>query len=1221
MRLTKLEVAGFKSFAKRTELQFGSGITAVIGPNGSGKSNISDAVRWVLGEQSARALRGTKMEDVIFNGTQTRKPQSMCEVTLTFDNSDQKLPVEFNEVAVTRRMYRSGESEYVLNGKTCRLKDIMELFRDTGIGKDGYSIISQGKVDEILSNKSSDRRVALEEAAGVTRYRARKEEAERKLDATEKNMERLLDLLNELETRLGPLEEQSATARTFLRLREELKDLDVNMFLYQTDRQKERLNTLRETVEQLSSELSDNEAHDRELSEQSGTLEAQVRELDEQLSEQQNRLIEMLSGVEAHVGESNLLVERRDYAKKETERIGKERDALKAQVLALETDLTATELSETEWETRNAMDREISEGDAAVARMDAEIAERESALDAAKNAMMEAMNRLADARSDASRFETMVASLKERLNALDGEEAAAKEKLASLQKELEAADKLRADAEQTHNEHIAAYREAQSNRYSIESDLLVRQEELRIAEQNAGALSSRGHVLRDMMRSHEGYQNSVRLVMQASDRDEQLKKCIIGPVAELLRVPKEYETAIGMSLGGSMQNLVTRSAEEGKAVIEYARKNDLGRITLLPVSMLTPNPLNERERAFLKENGVIGVASELITCDPGLAVVADYLLGRTVVVKDLESGIALKKKSKNAFHIATLLGDFLSTGGTMTGGSVKKNGQTLGLPCDSKEHAKDVLADAVLKLGKECNIDMNLCSIIPDEKAFMSKIEEISKQRKAAEKAVLKKQEEIETCKQQIVLADTQLQALLQEAHADELELVRQNEQREIILRDWKDAEQSISDIADERTDIGDSIADIERRREASQSVQAEIEQSNTASRTEIIVAQQSLNALRTAREAENAALTERKIARMALQKEDDARTAERNRLTRDRALAMQRIEDYENEYRSMTEQIETAQERLSEMERSIAGEQTDLQAAKDEQQRLEKERQRTSELLARYRQRRDELAEAYREAGERKHKGELAIDRIELECRQMADRIFQDYELTYENALPLRREIPIGATNSRINELKSQIRELGEINVSAIEDYRTVSERYESMKTQYDDLEKAKADLFTLIAQITRQMEATFTAEFARVQESFSEVFVKLFGGGHAELRLSDKNDVLNCDIDIIAQPPGKKLQLLSLLSGGERALTAIALLFAMLKIKAPAFCVLDEIETSLDEENVSRFAEYLTQYSDETQFIIITHRKGSMEVCDTLYGVAMEEKGVSTIVSARFD
>ncbi len=1183
MRLTKLEVAGFKSFAKRTELQFGSGITAVIGPNGSGKSNISDAVRWVLGEQSARALRGTKMEDVIFNGTQTRKPQSMCEVTLTFDNSDQKLPVEFNEVAVTRRMYRSGESEYVLNGKTCRLKDIMELFRDTGIGKDGYSIISQGKVDEILSNKSSDRRVALEEAAGVTRYRARKEEAERKLDATEKNMERLLDLLNELETRLGPLEEQSATARTFLKLREELKDLDVNMFLYQTDRQKERLNTLRETVEQLSSELSDNEAHDRELSEQSGTLEAQVRELDEQLSEQQNRLIEMLSGVEAHVGESNLLVERRDYAKKETERIGKERDALKAQVLALETDLTATELSETEWETRNAMDREISEGDAAVARMDAEIAERESALDAAKNAMMEAMNRLADARSDASRFETMVASLKERLNALDGEEAAAKEKLASLQKELEAADKLRADAEQTHNEHIAAYREAQSNRYSIESDLLVRQEELRIAEQNAGALSSREHVLRDMMRSHEGYQNSVRLVMQAADRDEQLKKCIIGPVAELLRVPKEYETAIGMSLGGSMQNLVTRSAEEGKAVIEYARKNDLGRITLLPVSMLTPNPLNERERAFLKENGVIGVASELITCDPGLAVVADYLLGRTVVVKDLDSGIALKKKSKNAFHIATLLGDFLSTGGTMTGGSVKKNGSSL--------------------LGRE------------------REIEEISKQRKAAEKAVLKKQEEIETCKQQIVLADTQLQAFLQEAHADELELVRQNEQREIILRDWKDAEQSVSDIADERTDIGDSIADIERRREASQSVQAEIEQSNTASRTEIIAAQQSLNALRTAREAENAALTERKIARMALQKEDDARTAERNRLTRDRALAMQRIEDYENEYRSMTEQIETAQERLSEMERSIAGEQTDLQAAKDEQQRLEKERQRTSELLARYRQRRDELAEAYREAGERKHKGELAIDRIELECRQMADRIFQDYELTYENALPLRREIPIGATNSRINELKSQIRELGEINVSAIEDYRTVSERYESMKTQYDDLEKAKADLFTLIAQITRQMEATFTAEFARVQESFSEVFVKLFGGGHAELRLSDKNDVLNCDIDIIAQPPGKKLQLLSLLSGGERALTAIALLFAMLKIKAPAFCVLDEIETSLDEENVSRFAEYLTQYSDETQFIIITHRKGSMEVCDTLYGVAMEEKGVSTIVSARFD
>ena len=1183
MRLTRLEVAGFKSFAKKTELQFGSGITAVIGPNGSGKSNISDAVRWVLGEQSARALRGTKMEDVIFNGTEKRKPQSMCEVTLTFDNEDHKLPVEYSEVAVTRRMYRSGESEYVLNGKTCRLKDIMELFRDTGIGKDGYSIISQGKVDEILSNKSSDRRVALEEAAGVTRYRARKEEAERKLEATEKNMERLLDLLNELESRIGPLEEQSRSARTYLKLREELRDLDVNMFLYQTDRQKERLAALREAAAQLETELNESEVRERALSADSAALETQVRALDEQLSAQQNRLIEMLSGVEAHVGESNLIVERRDHAKKESERIAKECDSLREQIAATEKELEAAVLSEEETEKRRALDRQIAAGDAHVAETDAGIASREAALEAAKNAMMEAMNRLADARSDFSRFETMIASLNERLEALDGEESAAKARVASLKEELDAADQTRAAAEQKHNEHVAAYREAQANRYALESDLLAKQEELRIAEQNAGALSSREHVLRDMMRSHEGYQNSVRLVMQAADRDEALKACIIGPVAELLQVPREYENAVGTSLGGSMQNLVTRSAEDGKTVIEYARKNDLGRVTLLPLSMLIPNPLSERERAFLSESGVVGLASELVSCDPKLSIVADYLLGRTVVVKDLDSGIRLKKKSKNAFHIATLAGDFISTGGTMTGGSVKKSGYSL--------------------LGRE------------------REIAETADQRKAAEKAVQRKQDEIEACKKQIVLADTQLEAFLGETHADELELVRQSEQREIILRDWKEAGQALEALASERTDILESVEKIRQRREMSRSVQTEIEQSNTASRSEIIAEQQALTELRAAREAENAVLTERKIARMALQKEDDAREAERNRLLRDRTLRLQRLADFEQERRTLLGQIEQAEERIREMERGIADEQSDLGAAKEEQQRLERERQRASELLARNRQRGDELAEAYRQAGERKHKNELAIDRIELECRQTADRIFNEYELTYENALPLRREIAVGATGARIQALRTEIRALGDVNVSAIEDYRTVSERYAGLKTQYEDLEKAKADLYTMIGQIVRQMESTFSTEFARVQASFSEVFAQLFGGGHAELRLTDRNDVLNCDIDIIAQPPGKKLQLLSLLSGGERALTAIALLFAMLKIKAPAFCVLDEIETSLDEENVSRFAAFLTRYAEETQFILITHRKGSMEVCDTLYGVAMEEKGVSTIVSARFE
>ncbi len=1182
MRLTRLDISGFKSFAKKTELQFGSGITAVIGPNGSGKSNISDAVRWVLGEQSARALRGSKMEDVIFNGTEKRKAQSMCEVTLTFDNADHKLPTDYEEVAVTRRMFRSGESEYCLNGRNVRLKDISELFRDTGIGKDGYSIISQGRVDEILSNKSNDRRTALEEAAGVMRYRVRKEEAERKLDNTERNMERIADMLKELSERLGPLEEQSATARTFLKLREELKDLEVNLFLYQSDRSHERLKALGEQIAQLQEELALSEARDKALAADSLSLESQVRDIDERAAAQQNKVIEMLSGVESHVGESNLLIERRDHSKKEIARVEGERSSAAQNAQALREALaknTATAQDETE---RAALRDAIEAQTAALEQADASIAAREAAVEAQKAAVMEAMNRLADAKSDLSRFDTMAAALKDRLKALDGEDAEAKAKVDAFKAELEAARKAEQAQAATMNEHIAARKTAQRERIEMESDYLALQAELKVNEQNVGALSSREHVLREMIRSHEGYQNSVRMLLSAAESNAELKQCIIGPVAELLTVPKKVETAIGMSLGGSLQNIVTTTAEDAKTVIEYVRAKDLGRVTLLPMTLLNPNPLTEKERALLDEPGVVGLGSELVQCDKRIGIIADYLLGRTVIVEDLDSAIRLRKKSKNAFHIATLLGDFLSTGGTMTGGSLKKGGFSL--------------------LGRE------------------REVEEIKKQLKKAEQAVANKQKEIEEQKKQILLKDTQIDAFVSAAHGDELELVRLKEQREIIERDLRDAEEGVQELIDERTDLNESLADIETRRTNAATVEDDIKKQNLLSTEDIRTEQAAIQADKQKREEMSAALTEQRIRAMALEKEADAREAERQRLSRDLALTEQRIGMFDAEIQTLTQSVEAANARLAEMETSISGEQAELKLAKEEQSKLEAERTRINELLSQFRRDRDGLLDTVRSIDERKHRSELQTSRIEMELKQSADRIWEEYELTYENALPLRREIAVGATQSRVNAIKTEIRGLGDINVSAIEDYKAVSERHETLSTQFADLEKAKADLYTLIGQLTQTMEQTFVREFQKIQQNFAETFEQLFGGGHAELRLSDKSDVLNCDIDIIAQPPGKKLQLLSLLSGGERALTAIALLFAMLKLKAPAFCVLDEIETSLDEANVSKFANYLKAYSDETQFIIITHRKGSMEVCDTLYGVAMEEKGISSIVSARF-
>ena len=1182
MRLTRLDISGFKSFAKKTELQFGSGITAVIGPNGSGKSNIADAVRWVLGEQSARALRGSKMEDVIFNGTEKRKQQSMCEVTLTFDNSDHLLPVEYDEVAVTRRIFRSGESEYCLNGRGVRLKDISELFRDTGIGKDGYSIISQGRVDEILSNKSGDRRTALEEAAGVMRYRVRKEEAERKLDSTERNMERIADTLKELGERLGPLEEQSATARQYLKLREECKDLEVNLVLYQTDRTRERMKSLEEQIGALLNELAVNEESNRTLAAQSLELETTVREIDERASAQQNKVIEMLSGVESHVGESNLLIERREHAHQEIARIEQERETAKKNVEAIRSALNSLDPNAQSLQEREELNRKIAEASTALTETDAQIAARESAVETQKAAVMEAMNRLADARSDLSRFDTMAAALKDRMTALDGEEAEAREKAKALQAEWDRASGTEKEQATARDGHLAERKQAQHERLEMEADFLRMQEELRVSEQNVGALSSREHVLREMIRSHEGYQNSVRALLAAAQNDQKLSGCIIGPVAELLIVPKKLETAVGMSLGGSLQNIVTTSAEDAKTVIEYARDKDLGRVTLLPLTLLNPNPLSDKERALLSEPGVVGLASELVKCDARCTVVAEYLLGRTVIVEDLDSAIRLRKQSKSAFHIATLLGDFLSTGGTMTGGSLKKSGFSL--------------------LGRE------------------REVAEIKKQLKTAEAAAQKKRDEIEAQKKEILLKDTQIDAFAAAAHGDELELVRLKEQREIIERDLRDAEEAVQELLDERGDVKESIADIEKRRQSAATVEDDIKKQNLLSTEDIRKEQLAIAEQKQNREAMSAALTELRIREMALLKEADAREAEQKRLGRELALTEQRIDLLTGQIETLTASVQAANARLKEMEASISDEQDELKRAKEEQSKLEAERTRINDLLSQYRRERDGLVETYRTIEERRHKNELTKNRIEMELKNSADRIWEEYELTYENALPMKRDIAVGATQQRVNELKNEIRGLGDINVSAIEDYRTVSERHESLSVQYADLEKAKDDLYTLIGQLTKTMEQTFTVEFEKIQKNFAVTFEQLFGGGHAELRLADKNDVLNCDIDIIAQPPGKKLQLLSLLSGGERALTAIALLFAMLKLKAPAFCVLDEIETSLDEANVTKFANYLKAYSEETQFIIITHRKGSMEVCDTLYGVAMEEKGISGIVSARF-
>jgi chromosome segregation protein len=1179
MRLTKLEMQGFKSFAKKTELQFGSGITAVIGPNGSGKSNISDAVRWVLGEQSARALRGTKMEDVIFNGTQKRRPLGMAEVTLSFDNSDHSLPVEYSEVAVTRRVYRNGESEYAINGRSCRLKDVLELFRDTGIGRDGYSIISQGKVDEILSNKSADRRSALEEAAGVMRYRVRRSEAEKKLENTQKNMERIGDILHELESRIPPLKEQREKAIQYQEARGELRRLEVNLFLHETEKNRQKIAEIQAALGELQEKLSGVESEDGMLQEASHELEDRIRALDEKLDEGQKRLLELLSQVESLQGEEKLKEAHQDNLEKERERLIAEADVEEQE--AIERQQALKSMGSFSDEDRRVLQQQISDMNGALSALQESCEQAEAALEEKKNRIMEELNRLSDKKSSLSRLSALEQSLRERAESIQTDLKKNEQRQSELQEEKSQAETERQQLFillETAREELKRARENQAN---LLSEQEARTEELRKIEQESGAMSSRLHVLEEMARKREGYQNSVRLIMDYAERDVELRQRILGVVAELIHVPEQYEVAVGTALGGAQQNLVSRTGRDAKYIIETLRRKEFGRCTILPLNLLSENGVREKDRHFLQEKGVIGLASDLIRWEDGMDKAVEYLLGRTVVVEDLSVGVSLKERSGGVFQIVTLKGDLITPGGAMTGGSTQR--KSFGI------------------LGREREIA-----------ELKKKYVDLEKKRRTAIDRLTEK-------KQQVTLAAVQVDGMVLDLHDKDIDFEKQNDRLAIIDRDIESACGEREKLKEEQEANAENARSLQERIALLNSEQTDLEAHGTISRQEIVEESKALYALRKQRDERAEALTELRLRYTAVMKEAFAREAERERLIKEIQRCGEKRSSLLAEAQRELQEVEMEKRARIELAARIGEAKATLAAAQQEQQKIEDQRSLQKEELRVHRTRRDELLVNTRELLDNRTRTEMTLGKLQTALEQQQDKIWQNYGLTYENALQLKEEIPITSSGQRAAKLREQIRVLGTVNLDAIEEYTQVSERYENLSKQHEDLTKAAKDLYTLIERLTRTMEKVFAGEFERVQKEFKQVFVALFGGGQAELRLSDPKDVLNCDIDIIAQPPGKKLQLLSLMSGGERALTAIALLFAMLRVKSPAFCFLDEIETSLDEANVGRFAEFIRDYGKQTQFILITHRKGSMEVCNTLYGVAMEEKGVSKLVSVK--
>ena len=1183
MRLTKIEINGFKSFAKKTEIQVEKGITAIIGPNGSGKSNIADAVRWVLGEQSARVLRGNKMEDVIFNGTEQRKPQSFCEVTLTLDNSDGRLPTDYAEVSITRRVYRSGESEYFMNRTQCRLKDISELLRDTGIGKEGYSIIGQGRVEEILSNKSNDRRNAFEEAAGVMKYRVRKEEAERKLDNTRKNLVRLNDILEELERQIGPLEEQSAAAREYLKLRDELKEIEINVFLYQYDRLNERIKTLSDSLASYEAEIKSAFATESAVAADCVVEEEKERWLSVAIGEMQSKLLAATQDVENRAGEAKVARERMANLAKDRERLEEEMRYSGERYDSLRKDIAeAAERGRTAGEKREAAAKTLGEIQDKLSSLEQSISDKEDMLERQKQSMIEAMNRLSDAKSRISRLEAIKTTLLSRIDDIKERRQDISAEGKKLQKEYDDVyggfavikaeyDKVsekRAAAISSLNEHNVALKQAH--------------EDVRRMEQQIEAENSRIKVLQEMKRAYEGYYSSVRNLLRDAARDTGLGRCIEGVVAELIKVPEQYESAIEMTLGSALQNIVTPTEQEGKRVIEYLRAKQYGRATMLPVSSMRSRLLSADEKAMCNVDGFIGIASDLVGFEERYRGIFENLLGRTVIVKDLDAGIAINKRARSSFRIATLKGDIINPGGSMTGGSVQKREFSL----IGREREIEVLSESVKQKQAALERSVGQCLRMEGE----------------------------------IAEANRLVEQLGQELHARDIEMATHREKVDVVLKYVEDNKADLERSDMELSQIQDNIDNIDQQCAEADKDRSQWEQGNVASQEDIKKLQEELNSLRSEQAEVNQSFTESRVVMTAMEKEYAAAEGDIKRLEKESAQLQETMAKAKAAVEEGLCRFMELQEQAGSLDQNITAERKDVDKLTDQLRTMEEERAKRLADIDDMRERREAIAAELGEARERSHRTELNLNKAQLELQNMQDRIWNDYELTYENAQHMRRQIAITASHLRVDELRTAIKALGDVNVASIEDYRTVKERFDGLNTQYDDLTKAEADLQVLIADLVATMEEEFRRQFALIQRNFSEVFVELFGGGRAELVLSDKDDILNCDIDIIAQPPGKKLQLLSLLSGGERALTAIALLFAILKLKPTAFCILDEIESALDEANVTNFAEYVRNYSDDTQFILITHRRGSMAVCDSLYGVAMEEKGVSKVVSAKF-
>ncbi len=1178
MYLKSIEVQGFKSFANKIIFEFHKGITGIVGPNGSGKSNVSDAVRWVLGEQSAKQLRGGNMQDVIFSGTETRKPLGFASVAITLDNSDHKLPIEYEEVTVTRRLYRSGESEYLLNGTACRLKDINELFYDTGIGKEGYSIIGQGQIDKILSGKPEERRELFDEAAGIVKFKRRKASALKKLEEEQQNLVRVTDILSELTRQLGPLERQSETARIYLKKKEELKLLDVNLFLIEMERVALQIKETEEKQDTAENQLKDLQQQFEKTKEEYERLEKNLEELEEKTAREREASGENALAQQQMEGQIRVLEEQIHTVRTNDQHYQNRKDAIREELLHRRKEMeSCLQQKEELLRQLDEVQGQQTEQKETVEKLQQEASFYAEQAESAKNEIIEILNRRASTKGKLQRYDAMLeqiqirkAELASRQLQMKGDENRQTETLKNYQAEYEAVSRKMEESEEE-------YRKIEQQAADLKREIDEQHRQLEAGQTAYHREASRLESLKNITERYDGYGNSIRRIMEQKDRNPG----ILGVVADLVKTQKKYETAIETALGGSIQNIVTDNESTAKYLIEFLKRNKAGRATFLPLTSMQRRGGFSQPQA-LKEEGVLGLASTLVTAEKRYDSLVEHLLGKTVVVDTIDHAILLARKFRQSLRIVTLEGESLSPGGSMTGGAFRSSSNLLGRRREIEE-----LESSVKRLKREM------------EEA-QSQVEE-----KRAKRNQLR---------DQLVEISDRLQGQKIRQNTAKINMQQARQKAEELEGSYRKLRMEAAEIEGQIREITFNRKEIEAEMESSREEEKKQEE-------KALESQKQLDERREQEQAESQKLEEirlhyQTVAQQAgfLQENMGRLRQEEEKLHQEEAAICQEMEGSGSRLAEKEEQIRILKDQIAE-----AGRQAQCQ--KEKLAELAREKEEMSAHHKGFFARREALSRDIAAMDKECFRLGSQMERLEETKETQVNYMWEEYELTPSAAkeMELEERPERSEIKRQIGELRDGIRKLGSVNVNAIEEYKEVSERHAFLSGQYTDLVKAAETLKDIIAELDEGMRRQFTEKFREIQIEFDKVFKQLFGGGRGTLELIEEEDVLEAGIRIISQPPGKKLQNMMQLSGGEKALTAIALLFAIQNLKPSPFCLLDEIEAALDDSNVTRFAKYLHKLTKNTQFIVITHRRGTMNAADRLYGITMQEKGVSTLVSVN--